>query len=212
MSGPILFFVAVVVIDLILKSAREKKKVQQDRNRKTTPTTKPQVEKKRSGGTLRDLKRMMEEEFEKQAGSFDNVDPRRVESGKDRSQSTGYGSPLEKERPVKKTREELIQNQKDKINKHSEFEKSRRLQKEQMLTKARLSDSQVTLASQHVNGSKNAIGDYDFGTKKSVTIELKDSEKARIRSRSQGILNIKEDILKGIIYSEILSKPKSMKK
>lgn len=215
MSGPILFFVVVVVIDLVLKSVREKKKVDENRERMTpsptkTSTTKPQVDRERSGGALRDLRRMMEEEFQKQSGNIENLDPRRAESMETRNKPIVDDTPIKRENTAKKTREELIQNQKDKINKHSELEKSRRLQKDQMFTSSRLSDSQVTLASQHINGGDD--NDYDFSTRKPVTIGLKDTSRAKGQSRSLGILNIKEDIIRGVIYSEILGKPKSMKK
>jgi hypothetical protein len=208
MPSPLIFFVVIVVIDLVLKSMKDKKKVERERNSRTTVSTtetstrRPQVEQKRSGATLRDLRRIMEEEFEKQTGNVENLDSR--------TQSREDSSSRKTEIPVKKTREDLIRSQREKINKHSEFEKSKRLQKEQMLTKSRLSDSQVTLASQHPNHRK--MDHVDLETRRPVTIEVKDTSESQDGSRPQGILNIQEDILKGIIYSEILSKPKSMQK
>lgn len=215
MSGPILFFLAVVVIDLVLKSVRGKKRVEEERKRRSSaptdrPTRKPQVDEKRSGGSLRELKKMLEEEFQNQTG--DVKDP---ESKMDR-RFDSTGQPVEKEVlksqdiSRKQTREDLIRRQKDKVEEHSELEKSRRLKKDQMLTRARLSDSQVTLASQHINGRK--IDDFDLSTKKPLTIELEEKEKREARAKSKSKLKIKKDIVKAIVYSEIIGKPKSMQK
>lgn len=215
MSGPILFFIAVVVIDLVLKSVRDKKRVEKERDRKTTPSTdtstrKPQIDQKRSGGSLRELKKMLEDEFQQQTGDAKDRDTRMDGNLDTRSQSPEKDIPKKQKISRDQARENMIKNQKDKVSKHSELEQSRRLQKEQMLTKARLSDSQITLASQHVNGRK--IDDFDFGTRKPLTIELKEKARAKAKSKSKYRLNIKEDIIKGIVYSEILGKPKSMKK
>ncbi len=212
MSGPILFFLAVVVIDLVLKSVRGKKNIEKERERRTTPSTanstssKPQVDQKRSGGSLRELKKMLEEEFQNQTGEGKGLER------KPETLSQPAEKDLLKNQDIsrKQTREDLIKNQKEKVDKHSELEKNRRLQKDQMLTRARLSDSQVTLASQHINGRK--IDDFDFSTKKPLTIELEEKEKMKARSKSRKKLNIKKDIVKGIVYSEILGKPKSMQK
>jgi hypothetical protein len=215
MPNILVFFVVIVVIDLILKSVKDKKKVERERNRNTTVSTnetstrRPQVEQKRSGTTLRDLRRIMEEEFQKQTGNVENSDTR-TRSREDDTSRRGDDTPKKREITAKQARQELIKSQKEKINKHSEFEKSKRLQKEQMLTKARLSDSQVTLASQHPNHRK--MDHVVLETRRPVTIEVKDTSESQDGSRPHGILNIQEDILKGIIYSEILSKPKSMQK
>ncbi len=194
MSSPILFFVVIVVIDLVLKSLKDKKKVEQKTQRDIT-NTQSQVEKKQSGGALKELRRMMEEEFDKQKSNVENLDTRNIPEEDEN---------IHREENKKgKTRQELIKNQEEKVNKHSELATFNRLEREQTMYKARLSDSQVHLSEKD---PRIKTGYADFESRRPVSIEVES------KSKTNGLINIKRDILKGIIYSEILSKPKSLEK
>ena len=62
MPSPLLFFIFIIVIDLVLKSARDKKKIEQSRQKRTQETqVQPQKPK-----PFKDLKRELEQELEKE--------------------------------------------------------------------------------------------------------------------------------------------------
>lgn len=205
MSGPLLFIIVIAVVDLFLKSARDKKKAEKKREREmpNTQNTKRQAQgemqtkKSKTGNTLRELRRSLEEEFDKQIGKVEDKGSKSVSKEVRKTQT-----PQERAREAERVR---IEKQREKVDKHSELEKSSRLQRDRMLTKSRLSDSQVNLASKDPN---RKVDDYDLSTRKPISIELEDSSKQKKDDR-RGILDIREDILKGVIYSEILSQPKS---
>lgn len=205
MSGPLLFIIVIAVVDLFLKSARDKKKAEKKREREmpNTQNTKRQdqgemqTKKSQTGNTLRELRRSLEEEFDKQIGKVEDKGSKNVSKEVRKTQT-----PQERAREAERVR---IEKQREKVDKHSELEKSSRLQRDRMLTKSRLSDSQVNLASKDPN---RKVDDYDLSTRKPISIELEDSSKQKKDDR-RGILDIREDILKGVIYSEILSQPKS---
>lgn len=205
MSGPLLFIIVIAVVDLFLKSARDKKKAEKKREREmpNTQNTKRQdqgemqTKKSQTGNTLRELRRSLEEEFDKQIGKVEDKGSKSVSKEVRKTQT-----PQERAREAERVR---IEKQREKVDKHSELERSSRLQRDRMLTKSRLSDSQVNLASKDPN---RKVDDYDLSTRKPISIELEDSSKQKKDDR-RGILDIREDILKGVIYSEILSQPKS---
>ena len=206
MSGPLLFIIVIAVVDLFLKSARDKKKAEKKREREmpNTQNTKRQdqgemqTKKSQTGNTLRELRRSLEEEFDKQIGKVEDKGSKSVSKEVRKTQT-----PQERAREAERVR---IEKQREKVDKHSELERSSRLQRDRMLTKSRLSDSQVNLASKDPN---RKVDDYDLSTRKPISIELEDSSKQKKDDRRRGILDIREDILKGVIYSEILSQPKS---
>lgn len=164
MPNPLIFLVAIVVIDLVLKSVKNKKRVEEarrgngDQSGNKTPVN---PKKTSSSGSIRELRRMLEEELER--GKKPEVE-KTIDT-------------MEK----RKTRDELIEDQRMKIDKHSELAKMKR-RKEQIDRKA----------------SEN---DYLEPIKKVLTAETHE-EKSEFR----------EDLIKGIIFSEILGKPKSMRK
>lgn len=118
-------------------------------------------------------------------------------------------TPVQREGEINVHRADLIKAQEDKISKHSDMEKSRRIQRDQMLKSSRLSDQQVTLASQ---APKRYLEDYDLDKQRKVSIETTDLESINNKNKINRTLNIKEDILKAVIYSEILKAPKSLEK
>lgn len=62
MSSPLLFFIFIVVIDLVLKSAKDKKKIEQSKeNRTQEMQTQPKKAK-----PIQDLKRVLAQELEKE--------------------------------------------------------------------------------------------------------------------------------------------------
>lgn len=203
MSGPLLFIVVIAVVDLFLKSLRDKKKAEKRRegempdNQNAQRQAQTQKKEGRSGGTIRELRRSLEEEFDKQVGKAEGKGSKKPSPKKD---------PYMTQTPQERSREaerERIEKQRQRVSKHSELERSNRLQK------ARLSDSQVTLGSKD---PKRRVDYDDLSIRKPVSIGLEDISKDEIHSKRRGVLNIKEDILKGVIYSEILSKPKSLEK
>lgn len=166
MPNPLIFLVAIVVIDLVLKSVKNKKKVEEARRTSMDQTEhKAPVNPKKtsSGGSIRELRRMLEEELEK--GKKQDVE-KTIDT-------------IEK----RKTRDDLIAEQRNKINKHSELEKMKRRKEE--INKSRDSFK---------NGNKVPI--------REVFVAKSHKDKNEFR----------EDLVKGIIFSEILGKPKSMKK
>lgn len=202
MSGPLLFIIAIAVADIFLKSVRDKKNVQKRREREMPNTqNQTQTKKSKTGNTIRELRQSLEEEFDKQIGKIEDKDAKSVPKEVIKPQT-----PQERAREAERVR---MEKHKEKINKHSELEKSSRLKRDVMLTKARLSEKQVNLSSKDPNGR---VDDYDLSTRKPISIELEDSLKKGKDDRRYGMINIKDDILKGIIYSEILSKPKSLEK
>jgi len=60
MPSPLLFFIFIIVIDLVLKTSKDKKKAEQSRQ-KTTPVMQNQPLK-----PIKDLKRVLERELEKE--------------------------------------------------------------------------------------------------------------------------------------------------
>lgn len=62
MPSPLLFFIFIIVIDLVLKSAKDKKKIEQSRQKRTQEMQKqPQRPK-----PMQDLKKVLEQELEKE--------------------------------------------------------------------------------------------------------------------------------------------------
>ena len=106
-------------------------------------------------------------------------------------------------------RDEMIYRQEQKIINHSELEESRRLKKDRLIKASRLSDSQVPLAQQD---PKRRLDGYDLGTNRDVSIEAARKKDLNENSNNNRTLNIQDDIVKAVIYSEILSKPKSMER
>ena len=62
MPGPLLFFIFIVVIDLILKSAKDKKKIEEAKNRRTQELSKQPVPSR----PMADLRKILAEEVEKE--------------------------------------------------------------------------------------------------------------------------------------------------
>lgn len=210
MSSPIIFFVIIMIIDLILKSNKNKNKYKEDTSRKIDPSgsnARPEEKDRRAGRTLRDLREMMEEEFQKLDEDKKELSTKQVRY--DKLETTNLDTPEKREDRAKQTRDLAIEKQRAKVNEHSELEKSRRLTKERMFASSRLSDSQVPLSGQD---PKRRMDDYDLGERKRLSIEV---EAKAASDRSAGVkkfFNMEEDLLKAVVYSEILGKPKSRKK
>lgn len=144
--------------------------------------------------TFADLVKRFEEQFEMETKP--NVQEEISKKPEVRREGVGSSS-----------RDQRIETQRAKVLKHSDYEKDRRLQRAEVLNKSRLSDSQVTLSSRM---SKRNSDDYDLDKRRKTSIETLNIAKEARDKKTSGFLNIKDDILKGVIYSEILSKPKSL--
>lgn len=166
MPNPLIFLVAIVVIDLVLKSMRNKKKMEETRRNKMeqsgnkTPTSPRETSR---DSPIRELRRILSEEQEREKeGQY------KVEKTIDTTEK-------------RKTRDDLIEEQRKKIDEHSELAKMQRKIKELEKEISR-------------NGHKESI-------------------KQGLIAETHGDKNeFKEDIVKGIIFSEILGKPKSIRK
>lgn len=117
--------------------------------------------------------------------------------------------PERRERVTSQTRLERIEDQRDKVREHSELERSQRMQKQQMLRATRLSEQLVPLAKKD---PKHRMENYDLDQKRRVSIQTSEAIKSSLKSKSDRDIDLKRDIKKAIIYSEILGKPKSLQK
>lgn len=68
MPSPLLFFIFIIVVDLLLKSARDKKKIEESKKRKIPEQGRqPQQQKQpRKSGPFADLRKILEEEIQKE--------------------------------------------------------------------------------------------------------------------------------------------------
>lgn len=190
MFNPLLIIGFFILIDFIV-SYFSKKEV----NDTDIPTN--QKNEKRGNSVFE-----MFAEWEAKLNESMEQTPRKTEALKEET-------PVQREGGINVHRADLIKAQEDKISKHSDMEKSRRTQRDQMLKSSRLSDQQVTLASQ---APKRYLEDYDLDKQRKVSIETTDLESINNKNKINRTLNIKEDILKAVVYSEILKAPKSLEK
>lgn len=186
-------FTLIIIIFFLLIDFLYQKFVEQ----KEKPQTTPEGEKINKGEkrqmTFRDLIRQFEEQFisedEEPQPSVDQIS----ETTKVRRE--GVGS---------QRRDELIAKQKAKIDKHSSVEASQRLKVDNVLKSPKLGDLQKPLAERM---ARHHIDDYDLDKRREVSIDAIDVVGID-QGRKEKYLDLKKDVLKGIIYAEILSKPK----
>ena len=156
MSGPLLFFIFIIVIDLILKSVKNKKNIEENRSKKEmSPEYKPGTNEQKptqNPGSIRGIMETLREEVEK-------------ERQKEIERRQGQKNNVEE---IKITNEEEIRVQKT-------FEKE-----------------------ESWNSQRKSI-------------ETSKLSKEQDSQKNNKNINIREDVLKGIIFSEILSEPKSIK-
>lgn len=155
MSNPILFFIFIIVIDLILKSVRDKKKISQKKmDREGSFENKEELNKEKQiqkSGSIREVMSTLREEVEKER-----------QKDLERRQGTVKRS----EKVIVKTEEEIIKEKAYEDNKYWEEKRS-------------------------------------LENKKKTQEKNKQEELSSER-------NIREDILRGIIFSEVLSPPKAI--
>lgn len=156
MPGPILFFIIIIVIDLILKSAKDKKNIDEARRKRTQELNK-QPTTPTPSRPMADLRKILEEEIQKE---------RQREMARNQRQTTKQSTLFNEKRPNL-----------DKINKKADI-------KERTIEVRR--DEESLLENRNVYNTP-------------VKNEVKNKE-----------VNLREDILRGIIFSEILSEPKSL--
>lgn len=180
MPNPLLFIVAIVAIDLVLRSMRNKKKreqsrrvnIDQDKRQETVENRNKNIESTRENTRstpIRELKRTLEEEFKKQKKAEEEVLPKEKQTVTTMEKSD--------------TRDGRIKAQRKKVEEHSELERMKR-RKEELKRKNQLS-------------------------RKEYKEPIKQALVAKTEKDKEGF---REDVLKGIIFSEILGKPKSLKK
>ncbi len=160
MSSPLIFFMIVLIGDLILKTAREKKKIEESKERKTKDlgenfeySEKEEKEVRKEPSSIRDMMERLREEAEKK---------QRKEMEK--RQEKAY---LEKETNLYSEKEERVKKE------YEDNEYWERKEKEKTFNEKRKFDIQKE-------------------------VEKKESD-------------IRNDIIKGIIFSEIISEPKAIK-
>ena len=117
--------------------------------------------------------------------------------------------PSRREGETSQSRLDRIEDQRAKEREHSDFEKSQRMHKQQVLRSTRLSEQRVPLAQKD---PKHRMENYDLDQKRRVSIQTSEAIKTASLSKSDRDIDIKRDIKKAIIYSEILGKPKSLQR
>lgn len=156
MSNPVLFFILIIVIDLILKSVKDKKKIEKDRQqRKESPNNRTELSREK---------------------------------------------PIQKSQPIRdimSTLREEIENEK-----HKELIKRQENTKQNQYTNL-LGDEQ-TLA------KKKYEADEYWNNKRKIEEDIKLQEKSDLE-KNKTKRDIKDVLVSGIIFSEILSEPKSIK-
>ena len=156
MSNPVLFFILIIVIDLILKSVKDKKKIENDRQqRKESPNNRTELSREK---------------------------------------------PIQKSQPIRdimSTLREEIENEK-----HKELIKRQENTKQNQYTNL-LGDEQ-TLA------KKKYEADEYWNNKRKIEEDIKLQEKSDLE-KNKTKRDIKDVLVSGIIFSEILSEPKSIK-
>ena len=188
MFNPLIVIIAFILMDLIIsffskKNDNKEERAEQDNKQATSIFD-----------MIKNMESKMNDSFE--------TEPRKTEVVKS-------AKPVKREGTKNLAREEKIQQQKAKVEKHSELLAANRKRRKELSRQVRLSERQVPLANQD---PKRRMDDYDLDQRRKVTIE---TQNVGDLSKSKSInkkLNIKEDILKAVIYSEILSKPKSLEK
>lgn len=156
MPGPILFFIFIIVIDLILKSAKDKKKIDEARRRRTQEFNKQPATPTHSR-PMADLRKILEEEVQKE---------RQREMARNQRHTTKQSTLFNEKGPNL-----------DKANKRADI-------KERTIEVRR--DEESLFENRNMNNTP-------------VKNEAKNKE-----------VNLREDILRGIIFSEVVSEPKSL--
>jgi hypothetical protein len=151
MPSPLLFFIFIIVIDLILKSVKDKKKIEQSREKRTQEIQKQPTKQR----PLADLRKLLEEEVNKE---------------KQREIARRQGTPMDSQGSKSKAVEV----------KHREEEPKN-------LTKEKQS--------------------WDIKTEEKKVNEVPNISLSQVDNNRK---DLKQDILRGIIFSEILAKPKSI--
>ncbi len=151
MPRPILFFIFIIIIDIILKSLKDKKKIDMAMEKRQRELNKGQSPKSRP---LADLRRILEEEIEKE---------------RQRQRS--------RQREITRERVETQPKTVVELNRHP--------------------DTSVVSASE---------------TNDSIRAEAEKIGKSEVKvlNTQESKIDPKKDLVKGIIFSEILSKPKSL--
>lgn len=156
MSNPILFFIFIIVVDLILKSVRDKKKIQEKKvNKEDSFQNKPDLNKQKpiqKPGSIRDIMSTLREEVESERQK--ELERRQVKI----EESKKVILDTEKQQTEKRTYED-----------NEYWEQKRNLAKNERLQQK---------------------------------IEQEENTSQR---------DFKEDIIRGIIFSEIIAEPKSIK-
>ncbi|NLK43295.1 MAG: hypothetical protein GX300_02745 [Tissierellia bacterium] len=156
MPSPLLFFIFIIIVDLILKSLRDKKKIDMAKERRQGELKKSQPSKPRP---MADLRKILEEEIQKER-ERQRPRPRQSEIPKGRINTKPKATP-ERSRPMETPM--------------PSFEEA----------------------------------DYSISTKAEKVLD-NDERKENVLKTEMKKIKPREDIIKGIIFSEILSKPKSL--
>lgn len=157
MPGPLLFFIFIIVIDLILKSAKDKQKIQEAKRRRTQELNK-QSNTPTTPRPMADLRKILSEEIEK-----------------------------ERQRELARRQSRTVQKQSNVLN-----------EKKPNVSNVNKKIDTNEISWEIVKDEKN----------------IKDSTKPDVTPVQSKVDNkektLREDILRGIIFSEILSEPKSL--
>ncbi len=110
---------------------------------------------------------------------------------------------IPKEKDAALCRDLRVENQRAKVETFSDYDRNV-LRRDENLKKKSLISERKPLKSDIFN----TVDDYDLDVQKSSNIK---SESSTIENSKSFNLNIKDDLLKGFIFSEIFDKPKSLR-
>lgn len=100
-------------------------------------------------------------------------------------------------------RDQRVKAQKERVSKHSDYDRNIRLHRGADLKRESLAKDRINM---HVN-QINEYDDYDLDKRRKLTIETVQQSHSR---RSLFSLDLSDDLVKGVIFSEIFDKPKSI--
>lgn len=194
MPSPLIILIGIFLIDFLLKMWSDKEKQSQKDLDKTTSNPKHAQKQTTFGEFMKSLQENFDIELEDEKPQASIIEEVKVEE-------------VGREGVTSQKRVDRIDAQRAREMEHSELERSNRLHKDKLFKESRLSEQRAVLSS----NAKKRIGESDtLDTIRPVTIKANEMALEESKTKRSSLLNIKDDILKGVIYSEILNKPKSL--
>lgn len=183
MSSPLIAIIVFVVIDFIFSQFTKK----DEETIKSPQKARPQKQSKGFLEMLKDLEKNISLELE---------DKKPIAKSKP-----------DLVKPAESMEAKVLRKQKTSNDKRVVLEKKRIGDRKKMMQGTRLSE-QVNIN----NSNKSLMDDYDLDQRREVSIKTSQAINVEKQVNVSTEFNIKNDILKAIVYAEILSEPKSLKR